>query len=232
MQQAAWQASQQSRTLFWGLRDGGRRDQLRGIHAYAIGLIAIRYPTGRSACLQFACSLLSRRNDWVPPTQRGAGMPRITACPNSDRDRQVPARVKPLLLLSHAKQDDISPEDLPVRPVQPVFAHHKTIKPQNSKESRPRLPSTADPGIFDGPHAHLVWTPAADSCSPPSLGATGAGPGILQTANLSLTASANQPPLPTISDTDGLGRTGTDWRVIICISCTPPLAASMMHFIA
>lgn len=184
----------------------GRRDQLRGIHAYAIGLIAIRYPTGRSACLQFACSLLSRRNDWVPPTQRGAGMPRITARPNSDRDRQVPARVSPCSCFHmRNKTISLSPEGLPV---QPVLAHHKPQNHKTQKSQDLESPSTADPGIFDGPHAHLAWTPAADSCSPPSLGATGAGPGISQTANLSLTASANQPPLPTISDTDGLGRTG------------------------
>lgn len=119
--------------------EGGRlrrRDQLRGIHAHAMGLIAIRYPTGRSACQQFACSLLLRRNDWVLQSQRGVGMPHITAHPNSDRDRQGPARVSPCSCF-HMRNETISHQR--VLRALTIFAQHK---PQNSKESRPRPRST------------------------------------------------------------------------------------------
>lgn len=151
MQQAGQQATKQDSG--WGPQRWRAAGSTQGASTHTIGLIAIRYPTGRSACLQFACSLLSRRNDWVPPAQRGAGMPRITARPNSDRDRQGPARVSPCSCF-HMRNRTISHER--ASPFNPSLAHHK---PQNSKESRPRLPSTADPGIFDGPDAHLASTP-------------------------------------------------------------------------
>lgn len=130
----------------WGAPGQGGRDQLRGIHARAMGLIAIRYPTGRSACQQFACSLLPRRNDWVCKHNGEQECHTSPPNPNSDRDRQGPLCTgQPLLLLSHAKQDDISTEG--------VTGSHYLRTPQATKlkkESRPRLPSTADPGPLQG----------------------------------------------------------------------------------
>lgn len=179
-----------------------RRDQLRGIHARAMGLIAIRYPTGRSACQQFACSLLPRRNDWVCKHNGEQECHTSPPNPNSDRDRQGPLCTgQPLLLLSHAKQDDISTEG--------VTGFHYLHTPQTTKLKKSQdldSPAPLIPGFYrvSCPSGPDPWT---DSCSPLSFGATGAHPRISQSANLSLTASTNQLPLPTISDTaatDGL----------------------------
>lgn len=85
-----------------------------------------------------------------------------------------------------------------------AFPYSHTTNYKTQKESRPRLPSTADPGLLDGSNCPPGPDPCADSCSPLSCGATEADSGISQSANLSLTAPTNQPPLPTISDTDGL----------------------------
>lgn len=80
-------------------------------------------------------------------------MPRITARPNSDRDRQGPARLSPCSCF-HMRNRTISHERaFPFNPSSHT-TNHKTQKSQDLDSPAPLIP-----GFFDGPDAHLASTP-------------------------------------------------------------------------
>jgi hypothetical protein len=172
-----------------------------GAHThFATGLITIRYSTGRSACHQFACSLHS--TDYPRP--------RLIGCQShhGEQECHILPPIPTLIVIVRAQHALASAFHMRNKTTsrERAFlsshsAHHKNSK--RVKTSTPRLPSTADPWPLTGPHAHLAWTPAPTharlSCSAPREQTQD-----LAVCNLSLTLSTNQPPLPSISDTNGL----------------------------
>lgn len=148
------------------------RDQLRGTYMRTptAGLIAIRYPTGRSASQAVLRARHSR-----------AGM---IGCHNHDGEQECHTLppVPTLIVIVRAQHGSALALAFTCetrrhltrrRPSHPLHsANHKTQKSQDLDS-----PGTADPWPLDGSQCPSGPDPCADSCSPPSPGATEAGPG-------------------------------------------------------